>query len=272
MIAMSDNQGNRIVLKRLHVVVVGALLLCAMVALPIAAATPPEPPEQPKNNKEKCTFNKEHGGLGGTWLGIGDNVGLCIILMTGSIAAVACDEVTGCHGIFTPCHVTAPPCPSQCGSGDATWLVHSYVSSAASASETFLGPPIDANVADCDGDGLLFDYDGHSEFAHGGAWILASEGDGLTEGASVCFGEPAHHSAYGPFVVNDMALGPASFTVAADVVNLIGPDPITGLDCGDMESDQGSECVGSCMVTFPPGRDGSYQVYVLGTLGTVTTG
>lgn len=113
------------------------------------------------------------------------------------------------------------------------------------------------------------DYDGHAEYARGGAWILAESGDGLpTSGGSLnCFGDAAHHTYYGPVSVNDVALGAgATFTVAADTIDLSsganGP-------CGDFESDVDSTCTGSCIVTFPPSIDGSYQVYVQGTQGHV---
>ena len=128
----------------------------------------------------------------------------------------------------------------------------------------------DGNRDDCDGDGTPGDYDGHSEWGLGGAWMLAGEGDGVTSGSTACYGEPAHHALYGPFSVQDVVLGAgASFVVAADDLNPIGPDPITGADCGDFEADRGALCTGSCVVTFPPGLDGSYQVYVQGTAGHV---
>ena len=117
------------------------------------------------------------------------------------------------------------------------------------------------------------DYDGHAEYARGGAWLLACNsgcGDYVPgDGALVCFGDAAHH---GSFVeVDDAALGAgAKFYVAADHNDTaaqaagLPEDP-----CGDFESDAGQECVGSCLVAFGPGKDGSYQVYVEGSVGHV---
>ena len=119
---------------------------------------------------------------------------------------------------------------------------------------------------DSDGNGVVcerVDYDGHREYAVGGAWLLADDGDLLTYGAYVCWGENAHHPQYGPIHVLETADPEGTyFTVATDTVNLLGPDPVTGLDCGDGQSDGGEICYHQCTVSFPAGRDGSYQVYV----------
>ena len=139
---------------------------------------------------------------------------------------------------------------------------------------------------DINGDGLLceaFDYDGHHEYAVGGAWLLADDGDLFNSGAYVCFGENAHHPRFGPFTVHDDILGfGAAFAVGADYYsNIFGlavrdSDPWPGVqrqrwaDCGDGEIDAWAECVGWCSVTFAPGIDGAYQVFVTGTGGTVT--
>ena len=127
---------------------------------------------------------------------------------------------------------------------------------------------------DLNGDGLVCeatDYDGHHEWSAGGAILLSDDGDLTTYGAFVCFGENAHHPQYGPFSVNDVVLGAgASFVVGADTVNLVGPDPVTGLDCGDFEVNRRKTCTGSCTVLFPAGIDGAYYIYVSGGAGTVT--
>jgi hypothetical protein len=112
----------------------------------------------------------------------------------------------------------------------------------------FCGSEIDPPVAD---------WDEHNEFAFGGAWMLVN--DDLTQ---VCFGAEGHHPEFGPYSVFDNVLmDGATFTVASDTVALVPGD------CGDFESDDSSDCVGSCTVTFPSGLDGAYVVYVQGTAG-----
>lgn len=108
-------------------------------------------------------------------------------------------------------------------------------------------------------------WDGHYEFASGGAWLLADEA-----GATTCFGTIADHSPF-PFVqVHDALLGDAVvFSVYADALNNVPPLDPAEPDCGDYESDYGVWCEGSCSIGFPPGLDGSYQVYVSGTTGHV---
>jgi hypothetical protein len=120
------------------------------------------------------------------------------------------------------------------------------------------------------------DFDGHAEYARGGAWILVNTGNGVPSadpnvgaGTEYCYGDEGHHAEFGPVTVNDVVLGAgATFTVAADNVDLT----TVGEGCGDFESDNGVDCVGTCTsaeITFPAGLDGSYQVYVQGTLGHV---
>ena len=188
-------------------------------------------------------------------------------------------------------YIRGPPKPYCETTPD--WHVHDY---GPPATGTAIGGLADGNLDDCDrdfnpndpwcvaeevaredlnGDGQVCekaDYDGHMEWAWGGAYLLAEHGDEATFGSYVCYGEDGHHPYYGPFWVVDVVLGSgASFEVAADTVNLVGPDPVTGIDCGDFQSDAGSNCVGTCSVTFPPGRDGAYYVFVTGTAGHVCT-
>ena len=174
----------------------------------------------------------------------------------------------------------------------AEWAVHDY------------GPPapgfliwtfIDGSASDCDGttsvtpvidtqdplnsdiyvDPPVADYDGHSEYARGGAWILVDSGLGVPSaspdigaGTLYCYGAEGHHPRYGPFVVRDLYFeSGVEFSVYSDTVDLLGD----GEGCGDFESDNGADCIDTCKVTFLPGLDGSYQVYVLGTQGHVIT-
>lgn len=114
-----------------------------------------------------------------------------------------------------------------------------------------------------------FDYDGHSEYAQGGAWLLVQTGDD-SGGSMACFGEVGHHPTFGPFHVVDLTLGTSvPFLVAADHTNGIGA---MSRDCGDAIEDVYAICTGGCHVSFSPGLDGAYHVYVgdgtSGQLGT----
>ena len=176
------------------------------------------------------------------------------------------------------------------------WKVHDY---GAPAGGFLISGFTDGNMADCDGDFNpndpycvaeevwredlngdtlvceAADYDGHQEYSRGGAWILAEDGTGVASvdpnepaGSLYCFGAASHHEKYGPFTVQDIYFGSGvEFQVAADTLDLIGD----GEGCGDLESDAGAFCVDTCEVTFPPGLDGSYQVYVTGVQGHVIT-
>ena len=165
----------------------------------------------------------------------------------------------------------------------------------------------DGNLADCDGDfdptdpwcvaeevaredlngdGLVCeaaDFDGHREWATGGAVILSDDGDHFTYGAYACFGDNAHHPQYGPFTVWDAVLGAgAEFIVASDRSlrtpssvyatgeGLLDDSAVTGVRCGDGLMNRWATCIGTCTVTFPAGLDGAYYVFPLGTAGTVT--
>ena len=124
----------------------------------------------------------------------------------------------------------------------------------------------DFSVPPCDHDDGS--WDGHYEFAHGGARLLASE-----PGAAACFGTYADHVPGGIIRVEDAVLAMAGadvvFSVYADTQN---NDPFPREpDCGDFESDYGVDCVNQCAPGFPPGLDGSYVVYVQGTTGHVVS-
>lgn len=117
-------------------------------------------------------------------------------------------------------------------------------------------------LSDCDGDTVLADFDEHSEFALGGAWLSVDSGDGNTGGSVICLGESGHHPRFGPISVEDMVLGVSTpFVVTADRENLHPPPPGEP-DCGDFEVKARQECTGACTVSFPPGLDGTYVVYV----------
>ena len=164
------------------------------------------------------------------------------------------------------------------------WQVHDY---GPPATGTAIGGYSDGNVDDCDGDfnpndpwcvaeevarqdlngdGQVCekaDFDGHREWAWGGAWLLADDGDSNTYGATACYGEAPHHPYYGPIWVWDESVwNGVQFDVGADY---------TPVDCGDFIDDVSATCIGVCSVTFPPGRDGAYHVFVTGTSGHVCT-
>lgn len=131
---------------------------------------------------------------------------------------------------------------------------------------------------DCDGDGTPGDSDDHFEWAIGGAWLLACDFGcaGGTGGSVECWGVYSDHQAYPTIRVFDVGLSvlgvDVPFGVYADNVN--NAPPLVGPDCGDFESDYGGPCANPCNVgamenVFPPGLDGSYQVYVSGTHGRI---
>ena len=126
----------------------------------------------------------------------------------------------------------------------------------------FLG--LDGSVPPCPyGDTT---WDGHIEFAFGGTWLQAA--------VTLCTEAYADHTP-APFIsVYDAVLTPlgsdVAFSVYADTLN---NDPIPSEpNCGDFESDYGVDCVNHCTPAFPPGLDGSYQVYVSGTTGHIYAG
>lgn len=144
--------------------------------------------------------------------------------------------------------------------------VHDYAGGAGAPLFPFLVLFVDGNAQDCDGDGVPYDYDGHSEWAVGGAWLLASDAGAPLAGSTACFGEYPHHPLYpDAWVFDHVWAAGVIFFVAADTVNLVGPDPTTGVDCGDgLEDTSTPYCVDHCPVGFAPGTDGAYRVYIIG--------
>lgn len=142
----------------------------------------------------------------------------------------------------------------------------------------YLDRPLDSDPGICPAPlNLPFaDRDGHSEYASDGAWLLSANG-----ASSYCFGESGHHPAYPQVEVYDFLLGAGVvFVVGADTTDdTIPRDAVyyaanslpTGGSCGDGIDDVWIVCVGVCWVPFPPGLDGSYHVYVEGTVGHVRT-
>lgn len=123
---------------------------------------------------------------------------------------------------------------------------------------------MDGNLDDCNGDGLTLDYDGHSEWGVGGARLLADNAGAPYAGAMACYGETAHHGIFPQLWVFDETY-PAfvMFAVGVDKINLVGPDPTTGIDCGDQVDDAAIYCMDVCSVPFGPGIDGAYHIYVI---------
>ena len=128
-----------------------------------------------------------------------------------------------------------------------------------------LGQSSDGSIPPCPfGDST---WDGHYEFAYGGARLQAA--------ASVCTDAYADHTPGSIIHVVDAVLtlqlaSDVAFSVYADTLN---NDPVPWEpNCGDFESDYGVDCVNSCAPGFPPGLDGTYQVYVSGTTGHILNG
>lgn len=134
----------------------------------------------------------------------------------------------------------------------------------------------DGSIPPCAfGDGT---WDGHLEFGYGGAWLFARSGTGAPSngGTLPCWGAPADHSSM-PTIsvfdhVIDVVLGTGtSFSVYADTYNNLSVIDFNTANCGDFESDLGVDCVTLCFIGFPPGLDGTYQVYVAGFSGVITS-
>ena len=145
----------------------------------------------------------------------------------------------------------------ECETGFAT-VMHEY-GPPSTGFLIFLG--MDGSVPPCPyGDGT---WDGHPEFAFGGAFIQAA--------ASACTEAYADHAPGGTIGVYDAGLSSIGADVAFGVYSdTLNNNPIQEEpNCGDFESDYGVDCVNSCDPAFPPGLDGSYQVYVSGTTGHV---
>jgi hypothetical protein len=118
--------------------------------------------------------------------------------------------------------------------------------------------PINSFFVDlCGFDSPALEYDGHAEYARGGAWLLVDSGDGSSGGTLLCYGEAGHHPAHPLVQVADLAWpSNVHFTVAVDLL-AFGFDP-----CGDFETDWSKHCIDACAVESPPGLDGAYQVFV----------
>lgn len=127
----------------------------------------------------------------------------------------------------------------------------------------------DTNVwSDCDGDGIPGGYDGHRDYALGGAMLTAALSPGCNDGDVV------DHSPFPYVQVSDDILGMLSlstpFTVATDTVNNLPPLDPGAPNCGDGEVDFSAHCLDACWVGFPPGLDGTYHVIVQASSGVVT--
>lgn len=134
------------------------------------------------------------------------------------------------------------------------------------AVSTFAFAPTDGSLGDCDGNGSILDEDYHREFAQGGAVLLTCDfacgWTGFGDGAALCWGQPADHVAGTSISVFDRALGPVAFTIGTDNFGGSG-------NCGDNLIDNMQSCFATCVPVIPPGADGSYQIFVTGTLGHV---
>ena len=143
------------------------------------------------------------------------------------------------------------------------FFVETYVHDYATGTGFLVSPGGDGAIPPCAvGDGT---WDGHYEFAYGGAQLQAYP--------SVCTEAYADHSPGSTIFVRDSVLSPlgsdVAFSVYADYLN---NNPIQeGPNCGDGETDYGVDCVNHCAPAFPPGLDGAYTVYVSGFYGHIYT-
>ena len=171
---------------------------------------------------------------------------------------------------FALAHDPAGTPKNYCEEPAWDWQVHDY---APPATGLYRSAPQDGNILfDCNGDGTPADYDGHQEWALGGAMLSVYTGDGLSSGSLVCYGEVGHHPEFGTIGVTDLVFGAAvvPFWVSADHFSVI--PPTSWEDCGDFEAEVSVGCIGFCSVSFPPGRDGAYHVCVGDPLGVATQG
>lgn len=133
-----------------------------------------------------------------------------------------------------------------------------------------LSPPIDGSIEFCPGADFENPvFDGHYEFAYGGAYLLAGWG------AVTCWGVYPDHFDFPAVHVHDAVLSQipeaVSFTVAADTLNNVPPVDSGEPNCGDFETDFAVDCINMCWLGFPSGLDGSYNVFVNGVYGHVYT-
>lgn len=136
---------------------------------------------------------------------------------------------------------------------------HDYTALGGTAKFYPLAGPFDGNVNDCDFDGMPLDFDGHSDFAVGGAFLLATDTPPVGNGATACYGESPHHPMFpNVWVFDHLIPFGIMFIVAAD------SDLILGNFCGDGVADiDTGYCFDHCQPTFPAGLDGAYYVFVI---------
>lgn len=139
--------------------------------------------------------------------------------------------------------------------------VHDYAVAGVSPSAYFVLGFIDGNVDRCHPSAPVTDSDGHSEYAFGGAVLLADDAAFPAGGAMACYGEVAHHPINPTIWVFDH-IWPSNvlFMVGADTINSGIPSVP---ECGDGFDDVSTYCVDHCTVPFGPGLDGAYHVYMV---------
>ena len=104
------------------------------------------------------------------------------------------------------------------------WATHDY---GAPATGVLVFLPQDGNLEDCGG------YDGDTEFAYGGAYLVSVSGDGSTGGGLACYGTLGHHPQGETVTVTDASGLSVAFTVTADATDPLSPVPPGEVDCGD---------------------------------------
>lgn len=127
---------------------------------------------------------------------------------------------------------------------------HDYGPSPGNATMTGLD---DYNLHDCDNVFPPADFDGHREFANGGARLHADIA------ATTCYGGISEHPSFPIIQITDN-VHPSNVLalVAIDSVDLTG-----ALPCGDGVMDADVPCIDLCAVGLAPGLDGAYHVFVV---------
>ena len=156
------------------------------------------------------------------------------------------------------------------------WDTHDYTGASGAGDLSVRGPLYDGNIlGDCNGNGVLFDFDYHHEWGPGWARLDVVNGDGATFGSIACHGTFGHHPQFGPITAEDVVFGQTvRFIVMADTTSLVPPTDPSQPNCGDgqitpcsdspcLGGDGFAEFVGTGSPTFPAGLDGSYLVVVV---------
>ena len=138
-----------------------------------------------------------------------------------------------------------PPGPKNFCESPPDWSTHDYWTQGG-VGRVILGP-YDGNGTSCSHTSIVPEYDGHLEFAIGGAYLAADNGGvyasgpwaGASWGSQACFGEDADHTPMTTIYITDLVTGGSvGMDITSDYARDAVPadtDPTTGAQtiCGD---------------------------------------